>query len=256
MSESQGLLNTDETIKKEIINLDILKKNSNLVIDIQAQKSDRNLENLEDLADNASKLGNVVNLITCSDDGCYRISIEIKPNYEGTNLVEVLKNMIEQLNENSKAFQRFCRDGKILYRPGKISHKYTEILDTIKKDNSRLLLMDKIEQDLTQLYELFENTLGVTYEDICSKRNSHNIVKARAITYFILRYHYNEKLSSTDIGKLLGKNHATVLVTLKDNHFNYNKFDLKRFKEMSIEDAFIKSQKMYKKTYRNNKSKE
>jgi len=75
----------------------------------------------------------------------------------------------------------------------------------------------QVARDLERLYSFLQERLGVSIEEIYSKRKRGNIPLAEALISRILYTKYKEKgLSSVNIGKILGgKNHATILTGMK-----------------------------------------
>lgn len=82
--------------------------------------------------------------------------------------------------------------------------------------------------DMTELYEVIENRLGISKEDILGKSRFTPIVNARMILAYILRTYNKETLQS--IGKTINRDHSAVINLIK--RFDDYTFTDKRFKKI------------------------
>jgi len=116
-------------------------------------------------------------------------------------------------------------------------YKIVDIKYDTKEDVHRVVF--KIETDiLTQLSALTElccNDLKINRGDLYNFRiKKPKIVFGRSIVIFILRYRFG--LPSTQIGRLLGCNHATVILTCRK--FKKSRPDIIEIKNAPLEDAY------------------
>ena len=82
--------------------------------------------------------------------------------------------------------------------------------------------------DMTELYEVIENRLGISKEDILGKSRYRPIVDARMVLAYILRTYNKETLQS--IGKIIDRDHSAVINLIK-RFDDYTSTD-KRFKKI------------------------
>lgn len=78
-------------------------------------------------------------------------------------------------------------------------------------------------------------TWNRSLDDVCGRSRKQDVVYTRmTIAHFLRKY---TKLSTTEIGKLINRDHATILYYLKayDSEFRFNK-DFRNFAERIKED--------------------
>lgn len=192
-----------EEIKNSYINILIQKTDKKLRIKVSAKKTSRNTENLEDLTETASGIGEIerVEEMQGNNDRDYNIILRINPNEFGTNLIEILKQKIKQ-------YERLCKK----MRDFMGLTEFNCYLGNWR--NGELRLRHRVGEDLSKLYPILEDKLKVSLKDVYKDFKSENIPAARAIISFFLRNKY-DKLSLSTIGKIIKKNHATIIVGIK-----------------------------------------
>jgi len=82
--------------------------------------------------------------------------------------------------------------------------------------------------DMTELYEVIENRLGISKDQILGKSRYRPIVDARMVLVYILRTYNKETLQS--IGKIIDRDHSAVINLIK-RFDDYTTTD-KRFKKI------------------------
>jgi chromosomal replication initiation ATPase DnaA len=82
--------------------------------------------------------------------------------------------------------------------------------------------------DITELYEVIENRLGISKDQILGKSRYRPIVDARMVLVYILRTYNKETLQS--IGKIIDRDHSAVINLIK-RFDDYTTTD-KRFKKI------------------------
>lgn len=99
-------------------------------------------------------------------------------------------------------------------------------LKSLRKYRALIKNLEEITVFLKQLYSVIKKETGITKEDILSKKRSRGVSKNRFIMIYILRNRF-PNLSTTNIGEIMKKDHATILVGTEtgDNKKNKKQFD-------------------------------
>lgn len=188
------------------INIEKLKPKI-LQFNLIARQSGISKDRLESLVNSINLLGKTSSLQeTFSVNGkeAYKISFVLDTDVHGTNFIDAIKEMIE--------------DAKFLLKYEGIKRELITNVDAYlgKWKGGSFGQRLKIASDIKEMYEVLQRDYKIPMKDILSSYKGLKIAKARAaIAYILYQKNYNEnrkKLSSTAIGEILDKNHATVLL--------------------------------------------
>lgn len=94
----------------------------------------------------------------------------------------------------------------------------------------------------TKIMEEVADAYGFKVDDLLSRQRISRIAEARAVMCYLLSRHLS--MSSTEIGKMLGRNHATILhlVSKVDDMLSFPKMYREHVSVVrSIEDKYFKT---------------
>jgi len=218
-------------IKKDLMRIFLpqIKTELNLILD-ETQSTDRKKEDLEDLLKSIEELGGVTHV---TSNG--RTEIYLDANTNLSNLIGILEQKVKILSKLIGNIPEGLATIKTILETVKAEKSFYQIEKGI---NNRI----KLSEDLNQFYSSIERYIGVTKEQLEDKKGkTREVACARAIFSFYLSEKHN--FSYSEIGRLLYKNHATIMLGVRKMKKIFKKRKINP--DLGNLDSFVTSSKGY-----------
>lgn len=192
---------------------------ANYVIDINIS-ADFGVKRLEDIANRSEGLGAQLRREIIYDKTHGRqtlLKLKIHPSEGFLDVYEALNHIVVNFKKNKNYSEILAEREEQL-----LGCRYRELLRGLEKKS--LGFRCDVGRFLEGGFEYCEKKYGHSFKELLSKRGRNEVAKLRQAFFYALSRKFpstygsleaGEGLSTTDIGKIFSKDHATIVVTLK-----------------------------------------
>lgn len=173
----------------------------NLVIDFENPQDSTIVGELK-----LESLGGIISLETLrGGEYVHGLRVTIKPTQRTNDLFKVLSDHEKKI--------RMCDEYREILKQLELARSVeNHHLGNLFENDYQL--RSEIHSYMGEVYDFTKSEYGVSKKDLCSDLKPKKIVKIRTAIFYLLQTKF-PKLGSVEIGRILKKNHATVLTSVK-----------------------------------------